>query len=264
MAAPVLSDYRYMYKDTGILLNGDWDGSYPGFIDVEKVSGLDLPDFEPASYDNDGQHGGNTFVKYAKQRTIVIEGVMYTTAASADVFLEKLIANFLPDNVSWPFYFKPSGVAQRYVNAKAIALKSDIDTARRIGSAPIQIQLVAEDPTKRVDNANQVMTSGTNYTIANTGTIATYPIVTIVGAFTAITFTNNDTAKTLTITTTRIAGDVTVVDFRQRSVTINGIQSSSVASGTWWPIMVGGDSVKATVTGGPPTSITMASYSGWL
>lgn len=264
MAAPVLSDYRYQYKDTGLVLNGDWDASYPGFIDISKVSGLDLPDFEVASYDNDGQHGGTTFAKFAKQRTIVLEGTMFTNAASADIFFEKILANFLPDNTAWPFYYKPSGVAQRYLNAKAIACKSDLDTARRIGSAPIQIQLIAEDPVKRVDNANQVMTSGTNYALANTGTVDTYPIVTIVGAFTAITFTNNDTGKTLTITTTRIAGDVTVVDFKQRSVTINGVQNSAVASGTWWPLTVGGDSVKATVTGGPPTSITIATYSGWL
>lgn len=264
MAAPVLADYCYQYKDTGILLNGNWDASYPGFVDVAEVTGLDLPDFEVASYDNDGQHGGNTFAKFAKQRTVIIDGTIVTTATTADVFLEKLLANFLPDNITWPFYYKPAGVTQRYINMKAVAFKSNLDAARRIGTAPIQIQLVGEDPVKRIDNANQVMTSGTSYTIANAGTVDTYPIVTIIGAFTAITFTNNDTGKTLTITTTRIAGDVTIVDFKQRSVTINGIQNSLVANGTWWPVTVGGDSVKATVTGGPPTSITVASYSGWL
>lgn len=265
MAAPVLSDYHYQFKDTGIVLNGDWDAAYPGFVDVETIQGLDLPPFSVASYDNDAQHGGNTFVKFADQRTIIINGVVYTSAASADVFLDKLFSNFLPDNNIWPFYYKPAGLTQRYISVKSIGAKSDLTTARRIGSAPIQIQLIAEDPTKKIDNALLTMISATSYTVANNGTVDTYPIFTITGAFSTMTLRNSTTNQNLVITTTALVGDVTVVDFRKRSVTINGVQNSATASGPWWAIAPGGNStIRATATGATPTSIQAATYSGWL
>jgi len=262
MAAPVLADYTYQYSDTGILLNGSV--TLP-FWDVQKVTGLDMATYDAKIDDYDGQHGGPVYARWAKPRTIIIEGTLYASPALVEVAIDAAITNFIPDVVN-PFYYKHPGVAQRYVSCLPISFASDTETMRRIGAGAFQIQLVGNDPRKYINNANQIMAAATNYTPSNPGNVATYPIFTIVGAFTAISLTNNTTTEVVTLTTTRIAGDVTIVDFNTRSVTINGIQSSSVVSaGAWWQIPAGGaQTVKYTVTGGPPTSVTMATKQAWL
>jgi phage-related protein len=145
-------------------------------------------------------------------------------------------------------------------------MKADIDELRRLGSTEIQAQLVGEDPRKYINNANQTMVAGTNYTPSNPGNVNTYSIFTITGAFTSITFTNNTQAKSVTLTTTRVAGDVTIVDLLLKTVTINGVQNSNVVTAAnWWDIPAGGgQTVKYTVTGGPPTSVVMATKQGWM
>lgn len=263
MAAPVLNDYEYMYKDTGLLLNGAV--ALP-FWDVLKVSGLDMPDYNANIDDVDSQQGGTVYALYSMVRTIIIEGMLYANPSTIESTIDTAIANFLPNNTDYPFYYKAPGLAQRYINGKAIKFLSDTETLRRTGLAAFQLQIACGDPRKYINNADQVMVAGTNYTPANPGNVETYPIITVVGAFTTITFTNVTTGKAITLTTTRIAGDVTVIDFKNKSVTINGIQNSSVVTGTaWWNIPAGGaNSFNYAVTGGPPTSVTVATKQGWM
>lgn len=263
MVAPALSDYQYQFKDTGLLLNGNT--ALP-FFDVEKVTGLDLPDTDPNIDDSDGQHGGTVYVNYVKPRTVVVEGTLYASPATIESTVDSCIGNFIPDNTLAPFYFKHPGVSQRYVNAKAIAFKSDIDALRRIGTGAFQIQLVAADPRKYVDNADITMVAGTNYTPANAGNTNSYPIFTVTGAMTSVTFTNNSQGRSVVVTSTRVAGDITEVDFMTRSVKINGVQNSAVVTtANWWDIPAGGgQSIKYTVTGGPPTSVKVKTKQAWL
>lgn len=261
----LFEDYEYMYKSTGFPLGGDVQ--YPAaFIDLQQVSGLDLAPFEPNVDDLDGQHGGSVYVKYSLPRTIIIDGALYTDPLTIETTIDRLITNYLPDDVNQPFYFKHPGVNLRYCLAKGTKFQCDTDTLRRIGSGSMQIQLICEDPRKYIDNADQVMVANTNYTPLNPGNVNTYPVYTIVGAFTTITLTNNTQAKSVVLTTTRIAGDITVVDFKTRTVTINGVQSSNViTTANWWDIPAGGgQTVKYTVTGGPPTSVTLSTKQGWM
>lgn len=263
-SSTLFTDYLYMYKKNGVQINDD--ATVP-FIDVDgKVQGLDLPDMDANIDDIDATHGGIVHNKFTKPRIVVVEGTVYADPDYIEVYVDQLITNFIPDDSNYPFYFKHPGVGLRYVNAKPLALKMDVETLRRIGSSAIQIQLACEDPRKYIDNADQVMTAGTSYTPANPGNVNTYPIFTVVGAFTAITFTNNTQAKSVTLTSTRVAGDITVFDFRKKTVTINGVQSSNqVTTANWWDIPAGGgQTVKYTVTGGPPTSVTMSTKQGWL
>jgi phage-related protein len=262
MAAPALEDYQYQFKDAGILLNSD---DYP-FFDVEKVSGLDLPDTDPNIDDIDGQHGGTVFVNYVKPRTIVVEGTLYADPTSIEATIDSCISNFIPDNALEPFYFKHPGVAQRYINSKAIAFKSDTDSLRRIGQGAFQIQLVAPDPRKYVVNPDIIMNAGIDYSLVNEGNTNSYPVVTIEGAFTTLTLTNNSQTRSVKLTTTRVAGDITIVDFATRSVTINGVQNSAVVTtAQWWDIPAGGgQTTKYTVTGGPPTTVTLSTKQAWL
>lgn len=262
MAVPVLNTYQYQYMETGVLLNGST--SLP-FIDVKKVSGLDMPEIDVISMEYDSQHGGYVESKYVGMRTIVIDGLLYASPETADVTIDALITNFIPDGSDYPFFFKGAGIAQRYILCKPVGFNHDVDSLRSYGACAVQFQLKAGDVRKYVDNADVTMVNNTNVNAPNLGNINSYPIFTITGAMTAISLTNNTTAKTLTLTTTRIAGDVVVVDFYNKSITINGVRNSSVATGTWWDIAKNSTpTIKYVVTGGPPTSVVVKTKQAWL
>lgn len=263
MAAPTLNDYEYMFKDTGLVLNGT---SAVPFIDVQAITGLDMPSVQVVEETIDGQHGGDVYAKYFEPRTIIIDSVVYANPASVDSFLDTLYSNFMIDDIEYPFYFKGTGVGQRYVMCKAIGLNCPTDVLRTIGSAKLQLQLKAGDPRKYVDNVNQTMVANTNYSPVNAGNMNTYPVFTITGAWSTITLTNNTQVRSVVLTDTRVAGDITVVDFKKKSVIVNGVRKSTiVTTGNWWDIPPGGgNTVKFTVTGGPPTSVVMATKQGWV
>lgn len=261
MAAPVLNAYEYQYMDSGVLWNGS--ASLP-FIDITDVTGLDIPKIDPVVTNYDNQHGGYISAQYVGTRTIILDANLYADPNNADVIVEQLVTNFLPRTTDAPLYYRGSGIAQRYIMCKPIGFNYNLNNLRNYGVTKIQGQLQAGDPTKYIDNAVQVMTSGTNYNVTNSGNTITYPVFTIVGAFTALTLTNNTTGAVVTITTTRVGGDTTIVDMRSKSVTINGVRNSAVATALgWWGISPGVTSYKATATG-TPTSITATTASGWL
>lgn len=261
MVAPTLLDYEYQYKDTGVKLNSSV--SLP-FVDVLSITGLDMAPVNVAESDLDGVHGGVFFAKFAGTRTVVFDVDIYSTSATADTYCESLISNFAPDDVDYPLYFKSAGIARRYLMAKSLGVKYNIDRLRAYGKTKGQIILGCSDPRKYSDNADVVMTAGTNYNVTNAGNINSFPTVTIVGAWTVINIINNTQVKTLTLTDTRSAGDVTVIDFRNRNVTVNGIRKSSiVTANNWFDIPAGStNSLKFTVTG-TPTSVTLATKNAW-
>lgn len=263
MVAPVLSDYQYQFRDDGVLLNGDWNASLPGFIDIQSVTGLSLPDIESTEFEFDGMHGGISFAKYVKSRTIVLDGILYTTTSLVDSVIDKLIVNFMPNELDYPFYFKGAGIGQRYLNCKPLSFKADVTTLRRIGSCEVQFQLKADNPIKRNDNPTTTATSGTTYDLTNSGNVDTYPIVTITGAYSSVTIRNSTTNKVLVVTGPRVVSDITVLDFRMKSLLVNGLQKSSFASGVWWEFIPGLNNIVLTAVGSP-TSMQVNTYSGWL
>lgn len=264
MVAPTLSDYQYQFKDNGFLING---GNTLPFIDVHKVQGLGMAEFDVHIDDIDGQHGSSIYAKYAKGRIVVIDGVLYANPSTIQVTLDTLSDNFLPTDVEAPFYFKQPGVAQRFLNAKALACHYDEDTLRRIGACPIQIQVGAGYPAKLSEKDSAVaLTAGVSFGTINNGKIATYPKFVVTGAYSSLRFTNNAASGPLNLIYTAIAGDVTVLDFLNRTVTINGNLNNSVASGTWWSFDPGvGVSISySVISGATPTSVTLTTYNGWL
>lgn len=261
MATPTLQAYEYQYKDTGIKLNGSV--AVP-FVDITKVTGLDLATVSASTADVDGAHGGSVYAKFLSFRSIVLDGNIYTNAATTDVYCDSLTTNFMPDDINYPFYFRGAGIAQRYVMCKSTGIKFDIDNLRSYGKSPVQITLAASDPRKYVDNADIIMTANTNYNITNNGNMNTYPLFTITGAWSSITLTDVTQNKSVILTDSRVAGDITVVDFLKRSVTVNGIRKSSiVTTNNWWDFpAVSNDQIKFTVTG-TPTSVVVATKQAW-
>lgn len=232
MAEPVLNPYEYQYMDGGVLLNGST--SLP-FIDITKVDGLDLPDIDAATVEYDGRHGGFVYARFVGARTIVLDGTLYANPASIDTTLDAIRNNFMPRVNDAPFYFRGAGPAQRYIMAKPVGLNYDITQLRNYGACAVQFQLKAGDPISYVNKADQAITSGTAYTITNNGSTTTYPVVTVTGGFSEISFVKISTGETVTFTYATDADDVLELDFAKRSAKLNGVNAAGyITSLGWW------------------------------
>jgi len=219
MAAPTLNDYELQYKDTGVLLNGT---SAVPFWDVTKITGLvDFPEFDPKIQDLDGRHGSFVAATFFKHRTIIIDGTLYANVASVDASVQTLRSSLLPDNLDYPFYFKLPGQTQRYLNAKGIGFNCDIDTARRIGTAAFQVQLVAPDPRHYVDGTPVNWTTNVNFNLTNNGNVTLGPVILLTAASTttaSITVTNVATGQGVTLSFSVTASDALIIDLDKLTV----------------------------------------------
>lgn len=267
MAAPVLTDYEYQFKDDGIKLNGNVVLPY---IDVDSVKGIDLAEIEVTEADVDGVHGGVIIADFFKARTIVIDCTIYAVSTTIDAFMDQLHANFMPTSDYYPFYFKGAGIVQRFILCKSVGLKYDIDTLRRVGSCRAQIILKAGDPRKYVETT-EALSSGNYITRTNSGNIPTYPIYTITGGTQTVTaFRNGSTGRQISINNAMALSDILTVDFNRKMVFINGIRQSSVL-GTgfvdWWEVRPGSNQLQFSTWG--PTGFTIPTgtvtwRSGWV
>lgn len=262
MAAPSLADYTYQYKDTGILLNGTASPIW----DVEKIKGLvDFPGLTPYTSDYDGAHGGAIYVAYFDTRTIVIDGTMYASSPSGvDTANEAMKATLIPDGIDYPFYFKHPGITQRYVMATVLDYKADVDTGRRIGMMPYQIQLGCDDPLFYIDNSNQAMALNTNVTVSNTGNVESFPIITVTGIFTTLNVFGPNGNNMVFSVSTSAAGDVVTFDSGNRQLKKNGVDvTSTYSSGTWPSAPKGNSTWRVTVGTGTPT-VSIASKNAFV
>lgn len=235
MVAPALNNYEYQYKDSGFKLNGSV-ATLP-FIAVSKVQGLDMPEIEEDIEEYDAQHGGYGYARFVNTRIIIITGTLYADVLQVDAVLDTLKTNFMPSDTEYPFYFKGTGITQRYFMCKSLGIKYDVDRLRSIGSSPIQIQLFAGDPIAYVDNADVVITSGTSGSLVNDGNVATSPVVELVGPATVTSIIKESTGETVTLTYTTDADDQVIVDFKNHRCDINGVNSSiNLTALGWWTI----------------------------
>lgn len=262
-AAPSTTD-DYVYVYNGLTLN-PLTTQLP-FLDVTKVSGLDLPDVDAAINDIDGRNGATVYAQYTGARTVSIEGTVYALPANIETYIDQIITAFMPRSDDLPFYFKHPGVAQRYIKCRPTGVKLDTDTLRRTGQGEIQIQLSAADPLKYINNVPIIPTSGTTYTVTNAGNVTTYPITTVTGKFTSIWVSGVGSRVTFTYTTTSDT-DVTVVDCANKIVTINGTQMNQYAVlsvGTDWPSNTPGNSnYRVDIFGGTATA-SGQTFNGWM
>jgi hypothetical protein len=158
----LLNDYEFKFgqDDNAIVLNNGAGSIVAGepLWDVQKVSGLDLPDVKVSDKEFDGIDGGVVEAANISMRTIILEGVLYAHQNdSIEEYLDALKANYAPvprrangeffDPSQKPFFLKAPGIPERFVFAKSIGLKYDWDMARRFNSTPFQIILKAQVPT---------------------------------------------------------------------------------------------------------------------
>lgn len=266
MVAPTLTDYSYQYKDSGVLLNAD-SSNFP-FWDVTKIAGLaDLPDLDYDVLDLDGQDGGFVTGNFFHHRMLIPEGTLYCLPSDVETNNELLKATLLPDGNDYPFYWKHPNKAQRYFMAKPIGWHADVDTGRRTGKMPFQLQLGCTDPRSYIDLSVVNWTAGTNYTFTNAGNTLTSQFISITATSTttaAITVANVTTGRSFSFSTAVNSGQIMTIDVEKLLVTVGGLKRSVnfTLTGSFWPQMAAGlNTWKVTSNIGNGTS---QSKSAWL
>lgn len=274
MAPPVLADYCYQYEDDGIVLNGNNNAPLTGapIYDVQKISGLDLNNFRTSMRVAEGMDGGTVEGEFLNPRTIVMDGILYCHLDdSIEAELDRLKANFQPRKTDSPLYIKAPGVSQRVLDCKPLALRYDLDQARRYNSTTFQITLQAQDPvvygsttktiygvlSSEVVNGHGfdhgydlsfggISSVGSQITVVNEGTKAVGAILTITGPVTGPRIVSETAGKTLALPGLVVASssDMLVIDLKRRTVKLNGAsRRMSVRADEGWFLLQPGTNV---------------------
>lgn len=265
-------DLTFKYSDTGVILNTSAIGT--SFVDVESIAGLDNAPFREANRDHEGADGGWLDAEFEKARPIIITGTVYSTTTNIETFLDSLKANFAPTTTVKPFYFTPGTVYERVLFCKSQGITYEWNALRRLGTAAIQIKLLAEDPTiydslqlsQNVPLGETIFSgigfplgfpfgfggvtgSGDGQNIFNGGNRPATAILTISGG-TGVTdpVIINDTAgATLTFSGLTLSStDVLTIDLRNKTVTLNGSASrrSKLVNPQWFLLQPGGNFIR--------------------
>lgn len=123
-----------------------------------------------------------------------------------------------------------------------------------------EIPLIAPDP-RILENTSTSITPGG--TATNAGNFKASPTLTVVGAAAGpIVIANTTVGKTITISTSIPGGQSLVVDFRARSVLLNGVNRYDLVAATpqWFDIAPGNNTI--TYSGGGTPTLTW--NSSWI
>lgn len=159
MAIPDLNDYEWQLGDDGVLLNASVAGiaaSLP-FVDITSVSGLDSAPFRLQQADHEGVDGGYVDAEFLTTRTVVLEGTIFAPVHDPETICDALKANWRPSKQEVPLYFKIPNKATRVVFGKPQGARYNIDTLRRTGQTPVQLQMLC--PTPYIYDAQEVFAS---------------------------------------------------------------------------------------------------------
>lgn len=262
-----MTDWTFRYGTDGIELNTDVDPTSP-FVDIERVQGLSNAPYRTTEREREGMDGGFVDAEFESIRTIILEGTVYAGSNFDDLepFMDTLKANYGPVHTSRPFYFTVPGVGQRIVFCKSYGVKYDMDAARRVGSSPIQIQLMAANPLVYSTSLIQVQTGlggedpgraynksfnygyGTPVTgglasVENLGNRETDGILTIRGPITDPKIVHDETNRFLAFNIVLNGVQDLVIDLRNRSVLLEGTANrrSAMTSDSRWFLFVPGN-----------------------
>ena len=258
-----MDDYTFRYKEDGVLLNSDV--SLP-FVDITRVEGLSSAPGRITERDREGQDGGFVDAEFEKIRTVIVEGTVYADTSQIETFMDELKKNYALSKASYPFYFRAPGTNDRVVFCKSYGLVSEWGLGRRIGEAPFQVTLVAEDP--RIYDAVPVSDStelfsgdvegysynkaynygygtpifGGNVSLYNAGNRDTGATITIRGPIDNPVVEHDETARHLEFEISLAYDQYLVIDLRKRSVLLNGAttrRSTMTNTSRWFMLQPG-------------------------
>ncbi|HVI77456.1 MAG TPA: hypothetical protein VM715_04720 [Candidatus Acidoferrum sp.] len=292
--APTLQDWQYQLKDTadgGVLLNGPASAD---FFDVTNIEGMSMADTRVVTVDRDGAHGSYQYAKYLQPKTIVIDMMAYVVNGPGIIpLLDRLAANFEPDDNDYPFYTKPSGAEARVVFGKPLGIKYNHVSGGDEGGPnkrKVQAQILCEDPrhysTTVVTQTIQfpdIVGSGFHFPITfpwtfggqvvggsavinNAGSIESEPVIVLRNRWANAMIINAATAQSLYLPISTNPGDIIVVDCGALTVTKNGadISNKVVDTGGFIFLAKGDNNISVTATSADASAAVDFKYrSAW-
>lgn len=281
-----LDDLTFQLDD-GVILNSD---ATTPFIDIDKVSGLDSPEFRSSSRDHEGVDGGFIDAEFEKARTISLEGTIYDDTATIETLLDNLKDNYAPRTIPIPFYFKTPGVNERVVFVKPLGVKYNWESERRYGSVAFRIELYAEDPriyeaTEEVVTIDQgaitytgidfpldfpfsfggVSSTDDGQNVTNNGNRSTPAVIEIQGPVTNPSIINETEGLTLAFDIILAADETLVVDLAHHTVKLDGYinRRGTLRSPDWFLLQPGDTFIRYRAESAPPSSMTLTFRSAW-
>jgi phage-related protein len=291
MAVPILDDFQLQFGDTGVLLNAD-NGLSP-FVDVDTVAGLDSATFRTSSKDIEGIDGSIIEAEYESKRTITITGTVFgITYEQMESYVDSLKQNLAPSSTDKPLYFKAPGVAQRVVYGKCTSgFRSNWDSMRRMAMAAFTFTIECGDPiiygSDELQFPGQIITQpipGFSFNFSfNFDFGAVAPGVTgamnvshngnrpapFIATFTGSGVTtpgllHEGLGRQVTFDVPLNMGDQLVVDFRKRSVLLNGSpRRGSVTREGWFLLQEQTVNPLRLLTGSGSLQVTLSTHDAW-
>ncbi len=123
-----------------------------------------------------------------------------------------------------------------------------------------EIPLIAPDPRILANTATTITPGGT---ATNTGNFAASPVLTVTGSAAGpIVIANTTAGRTITVTTAIPAAQLLVIDFRARTILLNGVNRYDLVTGTpqWFDIAPGNNTI--TYSGGGTPSLSW--FDSWI
>lgn len=283
--AVLTEDYTFRFDTGGITLNSALNVPSIGFPiwDVQKVSGLDLPEVKTSIKEFDGIDGGVLDAENIKMRTITIEGALIAHPDdSLEHYLDLLKANYAPvprdttyiagdivDRNTRPFYIKAPGVGERFIYVKPVGLKYEWGHERRFNSTPFQIILQAEDPILYSPQSySATMSINSNFVLGYNGNYPGYITAIVSGACTQMQLRHVEADRVLIFnpgaTGSLIGIQTATVNFKARTaIKSNGDNMrGAIGIDQWWRLRKGVNTLSFIVSTGTPT-VTWIWRDGW-
>jgi hypothetical protein len=254
------------------------DGSNNSWLN-DSATGLELPTIRTSSGNYAGRDGGFVGAQFFSARDVTFQGTLFSknialleTARTAlqAALLSQRSSNLMPVTIT----ILTNAGNSYVVYANLIDFKMPINKA--LFKATFKIELLASDPIIYLQesfsvpgNLPLVVTGGVGFpvafpvifpagslpvTIANAGTEAVYPIITLTGVMTNPVLTNLTTEQVFSMDLTTASTDQLVLNFQQHTALLNGSNVfGDVSSASWWPLIPGNNSIALTSSLGSDT-----------
>jgi hypothetical protein len=227
--------------------------------------------------------------EFERGRNVILQGMIYADVVLMEGFLDSLKENYAPSRTLIPFYVKAPGVDERVIFVKPLGVRYDWDATRRLGMAPVQFRMFAEDPriytstliTLPVSLGGTVTTglgfsfgfdfgfgavSGSlNVNAANEGNRPTPATFIIYGPVTNPRILNDTTGTEMQFAITVESGETLVVDTKYRTVKLDGTSNrrNTLVAPTWFHLDPGDNFLRYLAESGGSTPMDVQYRHAW-
>lgn len=191
-------------------------------ISLTSVTGLDLPEANSTVSVRSSGHGSTVFARYHKERVLVFEGRINTSAANyaADTYTLKNTFQVQPADIQMTFQMPGIG-QQQYINVRPLGVRfAVLNISTAVGWADFQGTCVAGNPRIYGVVAHQVTlnAAGSSTTLTNAGNFRAPTTIQFNGPLTNPQITNSTTGEVFGLLQTIPAGATVTVNSLDQTV----------------------------------------------